>query len=884
MRGVERRRQHRPEPAPRGALAGMFLLSLGVIALEVTITRIFSFTIWYHYAFFVIAIALLGLGASGVAVSLLAPRLAGREPLAAAAGALLFAAGTWVALGLTRAIPLDPLAFGRDPGQAFILLVHVLALTLPFLGGGFAVAVILQSYAGAVGRLYWADLAGAALGAILPLLVLAPLGAPRLAALAAALGAAAAVAFAGAAGPAAGAAGAAAGAAAAAGSAGGAGGAGSAGGAAAAGAAAGAAGAAAGAAAAASAAADPARRAMPAPVAVGPRPSHRRGFLIAAVLAFALVPLAATVLAPPLGPSKGIRDWLDPATSPRAQLAFTCWHPLARVDVVEDATAVTWTVPARGGAPPPEHQIIYDGDAATPILNIQRQAAEYDFLGSIPSALPHVVVRPESVLVIGVGGGIDVLAALHAGARFVEGVEINPVTHQLMTERYRDWSGDVYGDPRVRVVVGEGRSFVRASSRRYDLIQMSLIDTFAATAAGAYSLSESYLYTVEAFTDYLDRLTPRGAVAVTRFLHEPPREVLRLCAVARAALVARGATDPARHFLVAASGAYATVIVGARPFTPEEALAFVRTAVDSEAMLIYVPGAPVRNPIAAFIADPDPERFIDEYPLRIDPVNDDRPFFFQYGRFRDATPFRTTTTRDDLVAPSGHSLLLTVLLVTGAVAAVMIVLPLVLGRRRVRGGSAAPSPAGVPPSRADVAAVVYFVGLGLAFILVEIAAMQQFALVLGHPTYAVSVILFSLLLAAGAGSLASAPVVGSGERRLGAAIAVVAAVLLLEAMLASPVFAFLLGRPWPIRALAAVLWVAIPGFGMGMFLPAGVRILAERRADLVGWAFGANGFASVVGSVLSVLLAMLVGFRATVALAAVLYVAAFLVLRLARRR
>jgi len=818
----------RRERAPRGALAGMFLLSLGVIALEVTITRIFSFSIWYHYAFFVIAIALLGLGASGVVASLLAPRLAGREPLAAAGGALLFAAGTWIALGLTRAVPLDPLAFGRDPGQAFILLGHVLVLTLPFVGGGFAVAVVLQSYAGAVGRLYWADLAGAALGAILPLLVLEPLGAPRLAALAAALGAGAAVAFAG--------------------------------------------------------SAAPGQDTL--------RSSHRRGVLIAAVLAFAAVPMAATVLAPPLGPSKGIRVWLDPETTPRARLAFTRWHPLARVDVVEDAAAVTWTVPARGGLPPPEHQIIYDGDAASPIVNMQRPVAEYDFLGSIPAALPHVVVQPDSVFVIGVGGGVDVLAALHAGARFVEGVEINPVTHDLMTGRYRKWSGDVYGDPRVRVVVGEGRSFVRASPRRYDLIQMSLIDTFAATAAGAYSLSESYLYTVEAFADYLDRLTPRGAVAVTRFLHEPPREVLRLCAVARAALVARGASEPARHFLVAASGVYATVIVGARPFTPEEALAFVRTAAADGAMLIYVPGAPVRNPIAALIAGPDPDRFIAEYPLRIDPVSDDRPFFFQYGRLRDATLFRTTTTRDDLIAPSGHSLLMTVFLVTGVVAAVMILLPLVLGRRRgahaARDGremvGAAASAAGRPaPGRADVAAVLYFVGLGLAFILVELAAMQQFALVLGHPTYAVSVVLFSLLLAAGAGSLASAGVVGPGERRLGTAVAVVVAVLLLESALAGPVFAFLLGQPWLLRALAAVFWVAIPGFGMGMFLPAGVRVLAARRADLVGWAFGANGFASVVGSVLSVLLAMVVGFRATVALAAVIYVAAFLVLRRARR-
>ncbi len=794
--------ESRPLPPPRGAVAGMFLLSLAVIALEVTITRIFSFTIWYHYAFFVIAIALLGLGASGVAASLFAARIAGREREWAAAGALVFASGTWIALLVVRALPLDPLEFGRDPVQALILLVHVLALAVPFIGAGFAVAVVLQTYPRQVGRLYWADLVGAALGAILPLLVLAPLGAPRLAATCAMVGGASALAL-----------------------------------------------------------------------AAGVMPG-RRIFAGSAAVLFILLPLAPRLLDIPLGPSKGIRDWLDPATSPRARLAFTRWHPLARVDVVEDAVAVTWTVPATGGEVPAEHQIIYDGDAATPIINIQRDPAEYDFLGSIPPALPYAVVRPESVLVIGAGGGIDLLAALHAGARFVEGVELNPVTHELMTGRYRAWSGGIYADPRVHVVVGEGRSFVRASPRRYHMIQMSLIDTFAATAAGAYSLSESYLYTVEAFGDYLEHLTPDGVFAITRFLHEPPREVLRLCAVARAALIRRGVAAPAGHILVAASGPYATVMIGVRPFTPEECLEFVRTAIAQNAQLIYVPGGPVRNPIAELIAGPDPDRFIADYALRIDPVNDDRPFFFQYGRLRDAKLFHTTTTRDDLVAPSGHSLLLTVLVVTGSVGVVMILLPLLVRRRRDGFG---------PPGRAEGAAVVYFVGLGLAFILFEIAAMQQFALVLGHPTYAVSVVLFSLLLASGTGSLVSARALGADGRRLGRVIAAVCLVLFIEAVLAGPAFTVLLGAPWPLRALAAILWVAVPGFGMGMFLPTGVRLLARRRADLVGWAFGANGFASVVGSILSVLLAMSIGFRATVAIAALTYIAAYLALRAADR-
>jgi hypothetical protein len=726
----------------------------------------------------------------------------GRERGAAAIGALIFGAGVWLGLAICAHVPLDPLAFGRDPLQAGILAVQAVALALPFAGAGFAVAITLQSEPAAAGRLYAADLAGAALGALLPLLILEPLGAPRLGALAGAVAGGAALAFA----------------------------------------------------------------------ASAPRPLRARIAIAALVLGLA-IPVAEPVLAPGLGPSKGIRHFLDPVTSPRAHLAFTRWHPLARVDVVEDAAPVTWAVPAEG-ALLPQHMIILDGDAATPILHLGRPSTELPSpavpsLASMPPALPHATVDPDSVLVIGIGGGVDLLVALDQGARYVEGVELNPVNVGLMTGRYRAISGGVLADPRVHVRIGEGRSFLRQSRLRYDLIQLSLIDTYAASSAGAYALSESYLYTVEAFGDYLDHLSPRGALAVTRFLHEPPREILRLCSIARAALLRRGVSDPAQHIMVSAAGVYGTVIVTPEPVSVAIQQRFIAATRAHKAAIAYLPGGPIQNPIAELIASPNPEALVAAYPLRIDPVTDDRPFLFQYGRLGAARLFEQRSTRDELVAPVGQSLLVTVLFVTTVLGAAMILLPLLLrGRRPAKTAEDV-----AQPVRADLPALGYFIALGIAFILVEIAAMQQFALVLGHPTYAVSIVLCALLLASGGGSLLQAAAIGTNRRRLLAVAATLACLLALEAAFAHPVFPRLLQHPFPIRALAAVLWVGIPGVLQGMLLPSGVAILAARRPALVGWAFGANGFASVVGSVLSVLLAIAAGFRVTVLVAAVVYLA-----------
>jgi hypothetical protein len=219
------------------------------------------------------------------------------------------------------------------------------------------------------------------------------------------------------------------------------------------------------------------------------------------------------------------------------------WNAVGRVDVLEGAPASSWVTLAPGEL---ETDIVIDGDAATPVLPLGGGLETFTYLDGIPSTTALEAFAPRDVLVIGSGGGVDVAAAVHHGARHVDAVEVNPIIVRLVTGPYAERLGGLFTRPEVTLHNAEGRSFVRQSERRYDLIQISLVDTWAAASSGAYSLAESYLYTAEAFEDYLAHLSDEGAFTITRWLTTPPREPLRLCTVAVEALRRRGAERPRR--------------------------------------------------------------------------------------------------------------------------------------------------------------------------------------------------------------------------------------------------------------------------------------------------------------------------------------------------
>jgi hypothetical protein len=586
--------------------------------------------------------------------------------------------------------------------------------------------------------------------------------------------------------------------------------------------------------------------------------------------------IAAAVFAVPLGAQAlglGPFDVSDTKGHEGDTVLFSKWNSFSRV-AVYDRPHGDWSLsPTFTGTRGDSLFMDIDSAASTPILRGTGNATDAAYLKYELTALAYHLVEQRKgfrALVIGPGGGRDLVSALVFGARQVDGVEINPIIVQdVMLGRFRDYSGGIYAHPRVRVHVDDGRSFVRRSGEQYDVIQASLVDTWAATAAGAYTLTENSLYTSEAFGEYLDHLTDDGYLTITRWVFDG----LRLVSLAQDACAERG-LDAARHLAIVRHGRVATFLLKKTAFTAPEVAHLERVSRDLGFSVLYAPGlqAPLvveeppemqRTGTSAadyrrLILAPDRDAFYASYPLDIAPTTDDRPFFFHTTRLKDQ--FQVAFGRSMLFG-NGLSALLTLMGISG-----VLVLLFVLGPLAIEGGR---------PEAGWGEWLGYFASLGAGFMLIEVALLQQFVLLLGHPVYSLTVTLFSLLLGTGLGSLVSRRVAPAGVRRVGsvAIFFVVAASFVAAAALPAIIDAAI---AWPLAgraALAAALMTPI-GVLLGVPLPSGMRILAERRPDLIPWGWGMNGAFSVVGATWAVFIAMNWGFSTTLLAGSLVYAVA----------
>ena len=755
-----------PEPAPSppfSAQAGIFLVSAATLLFQVTFIRIFSASIWYHFAFLVVSIALFGIGASGAALALV-PGRDRDSRLRALAPALFAVTAVGAYLGTAR-IPFSPFFILQQPIQVVYFLLYDLLLLIPFFFSGATVALLLRDWPARAGRLYAFDLVGAACGTVLLYLALPMLGARGAVAVAAALGALSAVLLA----------------------------------------------------------------------------SSRRERVGFAILLIALVPL---VIVPRLLPDTRLDETKPVAQQlrmPGGRLAFSRWSPLARIDVIEKPDA--------------NPMIFIDAAAATPVAPPQRPADAHADV----SALAFELVPNPSVAVIGPGGGIDVQNALALGAREVTAVEINPVIIGLVTGRYAEHVGRVFEDPRVHLVRDEGRSFIGRSRGRFGIVQLTLIDTWAASVSGAYSLSENYLYTTEALVSYLSHLDPGGCLSITRWYYEVPR----LVSMARAALTRMGITDPSRHIAVVGQSLRSVVIVKREPFTETDAAILQQFAAAPGRRMQHDPSSSTAGGILdALLMTPDPALLIEHSEVALNPVSDESPFFFQMTRWRSLRlgVLREFTGRSflgPLAFPVGQIALVVALGLGLLLSLVLLAIPLARG---------------AVPKSGRWSWLGYFLALGVAYIVVEVVLMQRLALFLGHPTYSVTTVLFAILLFSGLGSAWS-------DRRRGTALEIAGllrwalpAAILIVVFLVPMALRGLIGLALPLRVLIALLVIAPLAFLMGMPFPLGVRVLAARGGGHIPWAWAANGCGSVLGSVCAVLGAMLWSFSAMLLIAAAIYV------------
>jgi hypothetical protein len=469
-------------------------------------------------------------------------------------------------------------------------------------------------------------------------------------------------------------------------------------------------------------------------------------------------------------------------------------------------------------------------------------------------------VRPErDVLVIGAGGGRDVLSALAFDARSVTAVEINRNIIRTVNGRYGGFTGHLDRHPRVRFVNDEARSFVARSRDRFGLIQISLIDTWAATAAGAFVLGENSLYTVEAWTTFLNHLSDDGILSVSRwYFRSRPAELYRSTTLAVEALRALGVADPRRHIAIVAnmqpltqaraSGdapeGVGTMLVSRKPFTEAELDILGRETARLRFDVPFSPRVAADETFTRLTAAGGRQDFIASYPINIAAPTDDSPFFFNMLRLRNFSSLSLLNLGSLSHNMKAVATLGVLLIATTFMTALCILMPLWLTRRRV-------------PLAGTTPLLGFFVAIGLGFMLVETSQMQRLIIALGHPTYGLSVVLFAMLLSSGLGSYLTAGVraedVGaSGRRRL----ALLVAVLAVFGLITPAVAEWSQPLTTPVRILAAVVLLCPIGLFMGMAFPLGMKLAAARSQELTPWLWGLNGAASVLASVLGICIAL----------------------------
>jgi hypothetical protein len=563
----------------------------------------------------------------------------------------------------------------------------------------------------------------------------------------------------------------------------------------------------------------------------------------------------------------------------------TVWHPVFRVDVFENP------------AHPEFKGLAHDGQWGSGLWQFDGDTRSLParFAASNRRLAFGVAPPRPRVLVIGSAGGQEILASLAFEAAHVTAVELNPATVALLRGRYRTFTGDLAGNPDVTLVNAEGRSFLERDRSSYDLIYFVAPDSYAAmnaAQASGFVLAESYLYTVEMIRAALAHLAPGGVLAMQfgEFDYAGrPNRTARYAVTARAALAELGVSDFPRHVLIATNTDYftlSTLLVSPTPFSPTQIEAFRHdVAAIPSGVVRHAPGLDpdgAADPTLRVITAPAAEldRLLARHAYDLRPVRDDKPFFWHFVRFGDLLRGRAPEGSPfDPEDGRGEQALLVMLLVATVFASVFLLLPLIALRtewaRLPRKGLA----------------LLYFASLGLAFMGVEIVLIQKWSLILGYPTYALTVTLCAILFFSGLGSLATTRYADRSAAGLPWLAAGLTVCTLGHGVVLGWVAGPLLAQPFGVRIATAVAAMAPLGFCLGAFMPLGLAAVArlEREASVrvdgdggsayVAWAWAVNGFFSVIGSLLATMASMTWGFQAVLAGALAIYLGACLVLR-----
>ena len=790
--------------------AGVFLVSFAALMLQIVQTRILSVVVWYHLAFFVISLAMFGLTAGAVWVYLQRERFTAKTlSYDLAYFSGLFAFATAIGLGIQ--MTLAPV-ITRIVTTFWVWTELALCLSLPFFFAGVVISLALTRSPYPVARIYGVDLVGAASGAIGALMLLQLTDGPSAVLWVAVFAAASSVAF-------------------------------SASG-------------------------------------IGAAPESKpifHAWLWRRQWIFLFLLLAAIVnphLEHGLQPIAVKGKFEFPGTH-----ALRRWNSFSRVDV----SRVFIAAPIMWGPSPrmfekrwqiEQVDLFIDGDAGTTAYRFDGNFASVEFLKYDVTNLGYFLPGRERGVVVGVGGGRDVLSAALFGLKQISAVELNPILVDLQTQS----DGllpftNLTAIPGVRFVADEGRSWLARSREFFDVIQMSLVDTWAATGAGAFTLSENGLYTVDAWKIFMSRLTPRGFLTVSRW-YDPstPDETGRIVSLAAATLMEMGVREPRRHLFLAAQKQIATLVLAKSPLAPSDIEALEKVAEFYQHEILITPSRePNSRVLARIVNAPDRrslETFTGSLEFDLTPPTDERPFFFNQlplSRPLQALAFARgvlARTSEGGGVRRGNLVATVTLLVLFTIALVLVVAVLIIPLR------GAISEVGSP---LVTYGTLYFSLIGMGFMLIEIGLLQRMSIFLGHPVYSLSVLLSTLILSTGLGSFLSETLPLYSKARLvawGVATGIYAFSL---PFALGPLFAAFSAAELGTRIALCVALIAPAGILLGFGFPTGMRLVSTIDPKPTPWFWGINGAAGVLASIIAVTLSLALGIGATLVLGAICY-------------
>lgn len=790
--------EHATPTAPRAAsmrllYGGLGLVSLAILMYQSLLTRIFSVTMWYHFAFMAVSITMFGMTLGAMLVYLFPSRFSPEKTgHHLALSALLFAVSIVASFLIYLETPVLMQAIFPTTDIPSLVVTYII-MTIPFLFGGIAVTLALTRFPHHVGKLYAADLVGAALGCLLLVGALNVTDGPTAVFLVALGASAGALAFAG--------------------------------------------------------------------------WQHLRRLqhlaLLCCVLlaSFAVANTALINHHVPLLRLKWVKGKLE------APPFYEDWNSFSRVTVLGDPRTTGLTSPFGWGlsaAYNSEQEVkeLYlqiDAGAGTVITAFDGDVSEVKHLKYDVTNIVHYL-RPDSrVLIVGAGGGRDILSALVFDQQAVVGVEMNEAIVKLVTERLASFTGHLNDYPRVTIVNDEARSYITRQEREsFDIIQIPLVDTWAATAAGGFVLSENSLYTLEAWEIFLRRLKPGGVLSVSHlYFPQGPGEIYRFVSLATAALDRFGVANPGNHIIVAgrirspheeseedAPPGIGTVLISKEPFSDTDLDRLEEVCARMQFDITYS-SRQASDPIfEQIIASGGQGTFITSFPINIAPPTDNSPFFFHMARTQNVlnSAFQAQSPRS--FGLSAVYTLVVLLIVVTLLTLFFIIVPLFFTTNR-------------EILRGSLPQLLFFASIGCGFMLIEISQMQRLAIFLGQPTYSLLVVLSTLLVASGIGSYSTRTIADSRLRPAGMMrLSLLLAVVLVFGLLTPFITSAFQSSMTIIRIAIAILILFPLGMSMGVAFPLGMRTASITDARLTPWLWGVNGATSVFSSVLAVVIAL----------------------------